>query len=204
VCRDPRRRALRLRRRGGARNCRARVPCRSTAGAARAEKRRPGAAMTSPYRAELRCAGGCDGAYGIDSVIYRCQRCGELLEVVHDLAALGECSPTGWKAIFEARYKRAPAPYGSGVWGKKEWVAPGIRDENIVSMDEGGTTLIHARRFGAEIGLDNLWVKQCGHSHTGSFKDLGMTVLVSAVKQMIADGRPVRALGCASTGDTSA
>ena len=160
--------------------------------------------MTSPYRAELRCAGGCDGAYGIDSAVYRCQRCGELLEVVHDLAALAECSATVWKALFEARYKRAPAPYGSGVWGKKEWVAPGIRDEHIVSMDEGGTTLIHARRFGAEIGLDNLWVKQCGHSHTGSFKDLGMTVLVSAVKQMIADGRPVRALGCASTGDTSA
>ena len=31
-----------------------------------------------------------------------------------------------------------------------------------------------------------------------------MTVLVSAVKQMIADGRSVRAVGCASTGDTSA
>jgi threonine synthase len=31
-----------------------------------------------------------------------------------------------------------------------------------------------------------------------------MTVLVSAVKQMIADGRPVTAVACASTGDTSA
>jgi threonine synthase len=47
-------------------------------------------------------------------------------------------------------------------------------------------------------------VKQCGISHTGSFKDLGMTVLVSAVKQAIAEGRPIRALACASTGDTSA
>jgi threonine synthase len=40
--------------------------------------------------------------------------------------------------------------------------------------------------------------------HTGSFKDLGMTVLVSVVRQMIADGTPVRAIACASTGDTSA
>src|SRR4051812_8894332 len=71
-------------------------------------------------------------------------------------------------------------------------------------MDEGGTNLFWASRLGADVGLDDLWVKQCGNSHTGSFKDLGMTVLVSAVKQMIADGRSVRAVGCASTGDTSA
>src|SRR6185369_1106593 len=57
---------------------------------------------------------------------------------------------------------------------------------------------------GRELGLGDLWVKQCGVSHTGSFKDLGMTVLVSTVKQMIADGKPIRAVACASTGDTSA
>src|SRR5262249_50444030 len=48
------------------------------------------------------------------------------------------------------------------------------------------------------------WVKQCGISHTGSFKDLGMTVLVSAVQQMRRQGVPIRAVACASTGDTSA
>ncbi len=90
------------------------------------------------------------------------------------------------------------------MWGKKEWVCPEIRDENIVSMDEGGTNLFWAERFGRELGLEDLWVKQCGNSHTGSFKDLGMTVLVSVVKQMIADGAGVRAVACASTGDTSA
>ena len=61
-----------------------------------------------------------------------------------------------------------------------------------------------AERFGRELGLEDLWVKQCGNSHTGSFKDLGMTVLVSVVKQMIAHGGGVRAVACASTGDTSA
>jgi hypothetical protein len=54
------------------------------------------------------------------------------------------------------------------------------------------------------IGVEDLWVKLCGNSHTGSFKDLGMTVLVSVVNQMIAQGSPVRAVACASTGDTSA
>ena len=106
--------------------------------------------------------------------------------------------------LFDDRYKRTTWPYGSAVWGKKEWVCPAIDDDNIVSMDEGGTNLFWAERFGRTLGLDDLWVKQCGNSHTGSFKDLGMTVLVSMVKQMIAHGSSVRAIACASTGDTSA
>jgi threonine synthase len=154
--------------------------------------------------ASFRCTAGCDGSYPIDSVIYRCPRCGDLLEVVHDMEALGRRSAAEWRTLFDSRYKRTAWPYGSSVWGKKEWVAPTIRDENVVSMDEGGTNLFWASRLGAEIGVEDLWVKQCGNSHTGSFKDLGMTVLVSAVKQMIADGHHVRAVGCASTGDTSA
>jgi hypothetical protein len=48
-----------------------------------------------------------------------------------------------------------------------------------------------------------LWVKHCGISHTGSFKDLGMTVLVSQVNRLRKMNRPVVGVGCASTGDTS-
>ena len=122
----------------------------------------------------------------------------------HDIEALRDRSPAAWMRNFDERYKRTAWPYGSGVWGKKEWICPELRDENVVSMDEGGTNMFWAERFGREIGLEDLWVKQCGNSHTGSFKDLGMTVLVSVVKQMIADGGGVRAVACASTGDTSA
>src|ERR1700755_1102242 len=78
-------------------------------------------------------------------------------------------------------------------------------DDDIVSMFEGSSTLFWAERLGREaLGMRDLWVKQCGNSHTGSFKDLGMTVLVSVVRQMIADGKSIRAVACASTGDTSA
>jgi threonine synthase len=73
-----------------------------------------------------------------------------------------------------------------------------------VSLGEGNTPLIRASRLEGELGLEGLWIKQCGNSHTGSFKDLGMTVLVTVVRQMIADGGDIRALLCASTGDTSA
>ena len=47
-------------------------------------------------------------------------------------------------------------------------------------------------------------MKLCGNSHSGSFKDLGMTVLVSVVRQAIQEGLKVKAIACASTGDTSA
>jgi len=75
----------------------------------------------------------------------------------------------------------------------------------VVSTGEGMSALFHAARLGREVGIDRLWVKQCGVSHTGSFKDLGMTVLVSVVQQGLAQSTlKVRALACASTGDTSA
>jgi threonine synthase len=158
----------------------------------------------SAYRAVFRCIAGCPGEYPLSEPIYRCPRCGDLLEVAHDIDALRDRSAAAWTTLFDQRYKRTTWPVGSAVWGKKEWVLPEIRDENVVSMDEGGTNVFWAERFGRELGLEDFWVKLCGNSHTGSFKDLGMTVLVSLVKQMIADGRQIRAVACASTGDTSA
>jgi threonine synthase len=109
-----------------------------------------------------------------------------------------------WKELFDNRCRTTEWPYGSGVWGKKEWVSPELDEENIVSMYEGQTNCFWAERFGEEIKTPDLWIKLCGNSHTGSFKDLGMTVLVSVVRQMIRDGRSIRAIACASTGDTSA
>jgi threonine synthase len=155
-------------------------------------------------RSVFRCISGCAGEYPLDEVIYRCPRCGDLLEVHHDIEHLRARSAAAWIKLFDERYQRTQWPYGSGVWGKKEWVQPHVQNENVVSMMEGGTNLLWADRYGRELGLPDLWIKQCGVSHTGSFKDLGMTVLVSTVKQMIADGRPIRAVACASTGDTSA
>jgi len=155
-------------------------------------------------RAWFQCIKGCPGELPLTDVVYECPRCGALLEVAHDLGELRKQSAAIWTRTFDARYKRTTWPYGSGVWGKKEWVAPHVSDDNVVSLDEGGTNLFWAERYGAQLGLDDLWVKMCGNSHTGSFKDLGMTVLVSTVKQMIADGAQIKAVACASTGDTSA
>ena len=159
---------------------------------------------THTHRAVLRCIRGCSGEHSLLKPIYRCPTCNDLLEVVHDLDALRTHSAGSWMRLFDERYKRTTWPYGSAVWGKKEWICPDVNDDNIVSMDEGGTNLFWAERFGQELGLDDLWVKLCGNSHTGSFKDLGMTVLVSIVREMMARGETIHAVACASTGDTSA
>jgi threonine synthase len=156
------------------------------------------------YRAFFRCISGCADEHPLDAVLYRCPRCGDLLEVVHDLEPLRRRSAAAWIRLFDERFMSTQWPYGSGVWGKKEWVAPHVKDDNVVSMFEGGSNLCWAQRYGTSLGVDDVWLKLCGNSHTGSFKDLGMTVLVSTVKQMIADGKPLRAIACASTGDTSA
>jgi threonine synthase len=156
------------------------------------------------YSASFRCLAGCDGSYPLTQAIYRCPKCGGLLDVAHDLTALKDRGPAAWMKLFDDRYKRTAWPYGSGVWGKREWIAPNVPDLAIVSMDEGGSNLFWAERYGKSIGLDDVWVKLCGNSHTGSFKDLGMTVLVSVVRQAIREGLKVRAIACASTGDTSA
>ena len=155
-------------------------------------------------RAWFQCIKGCPGELPLTDIVYECPNCGALLEVTHDLGELKRQSAAAWTRLFDARYKRTTWPYGSGVWGKKEWVAPHVADDNVVSLDEGGTNLFWAERYGAQLGLADLWVKMCGNSHTGSFKDLGMTVLVSTVKQMISQGAPIKAVACASTGDTSA
>lgn len=141
--------------------------------------------------------------YPLDQVVYK-DSDGGLLEVAHDMEALSTRSAKQWKALFEERSGTHVWPFASGVWGKKEWVLPAIPDEEIVSLNEGWTNLFHAKRMGAHLGLKDLWIKLCGNSHTGSFKDLGMTVLVSQVNHMRAAGLPIRAVACASTGDTSA
>jgi threonine synthase len=124
--------------------------------------------------------------------------------VKHDLDRLRQRSAAEWRALFDSRAGTSRWPYGSGVWGKKEWVIPQLADDAIVSMNEGSSNLFWAERFGRSLGLQELWIKLCGNSHTGSFKDLGMTVLVSVVNHMIRQGKPIQAIVCASTGDTSA
>src|SRR5207253_3047877 len=83
------------------------------------------------------------------------------------LAALRTRSAGEWKQLFDQRW-------GSGVWGKHEWIAPQLSAEHIVTFGQGATALQPVPRLAKELGLSDVRIKQCGTSHTGSFKDLGM------------------------------
>src|SRR4029434_10987621 len=70
----------------------------------------------------------------------------------------------------------------------------------IISLGEGNTPLIYSPRLSERVGRGcEVFVKNEGVNPTGSFKDRGMTVAVSKAME-----RGIKALICASTGNTSA
>jgi threonine synthase len=71
-------------------------------------------------------------------------------------------------------------------------------DDPVVSLEEGSTPLVPARRL-SELAGAEVWLKIEGANPTGSFKDRGMTCAVSAA---VREG--AQAILCASTGNTAA
>lgn len=59
-----------------------------------------------------------------------------------------------------------------------------LPDGPPVTLGEGQTALVPARRLGAAIGVPNLLVKDEGLNPTGSFKARGMTAAVTRAKQL--------------------
>ena len=54
----------------------------------------------------------------------------------------------------------------------------------VVSLGEGMTPVIHARRLGARMGLNTLYVKDEGLNPTGSFKARGLSAAVTRAKEL--------------------
>ena len=143
------------------------------------------------------CFSGCGVRYSLDEIVYRCPTCGGLLEVRHDVAALKQTTCSGVEEALRfpsGTRKRRLVQEGSGS-------SRTCGRESIVSLGEGNSPLIRSEALAKQLGVAEIHIKQCGTSHTGSFKDLGMTVLVSMVNQIRSK---IRAVACASTGDTSA
>ncbi len=77
---------------------------------------------------------------------------------------------------------------------------PVTKDSPVVSLQEGGTPLIKARRLGKSFDPPvNVYLKCEGFNPTGSFKDRGMCLAMTKALENHA-----RAVICASTGNTSA
>jgi threonine synthase len=85
-----------------------------------------------------------------------------------------------------------------GVIAEYRDLLPVTESTPVITLGEGGTPLIHASSLSAMTGCE-VYLKVEAANPTGSFKDRGMTVAVSA-----AVGRGATAVICASTGNTSA
>lgn len=152
----------------------------------------------------LKCVTGCEGEHDVFRPLFSCPSCGGLVDVEHDVERLSHRSAAEWHKLLAERASSSFPLDRSGVWTHREWVMPGLAPSDVVTAGEGRVPLTSAPRLARRLGVRRVLVKQCGQSLTGSFKDLGMTVLVSMARAMKRRGEDVRALVCASTGDTSA
>jgi len=122
----------------------------------------------------------CGMEYEDNEIIYTCKKCGSILEVICDVDIS--------KEIFKCRR--------STMWKYKEFMP--VDESSIVTLEEGGTPFCKCDKLGEKLGVD-LYVKVEGSNPTGSFKDRGMSVGITKAMEL-----GVNAVGCASTGNTSA
>ena len=69
------------------------------------------------------------------------------------------------------------------LWRYREFL-PVRRTENIVSLGEEATPLIPLQRIGAQVGAEQILVKDEGRLPTGSFKARGLALAVSMAKEL--------------------
>ncbi|HWR14370.1 MAG TPA: threonine synthase [Terriglobales bacterium] len=142
----------------------------------------------------LRCSNEqCATTFDLHERVLSCHRCGDLLEVVVDAATKNAAALK--KLWLERRGSYAPKD-ASGVWRFRE-LLPSYDD--VITLSEGNTPLVRGQKSADWAGVRNLRFKHLGWNPTGSFKDLGMTVGMTEAKFVGA-----KAVGCASTGNTSA
>src|SRR5579872_245527 len=80
--------------------------------------------------------------------------------------------------VIRHRWLRRDVPHGpSNMWRYAPVLPPA--DANIVSLGEGWTPLLPAKRLGARIGAQSLWVKDEGLNPTASFKARGLSCAIS-------------------------
>ena len=142
----------------------------------------------------------------LDERKFTCTLCGGLYDVIHNRHRDDQRNFSDYTQLFDSRAEASQIRHDdspllrSGVWRFKEWIMPYLPTRDIITLNEGNVPIVRAGRNLREwIGQVELWMILEGMTPTGSFKDLGGTVMIS-----IARAAGIKGIGCASTGDTSA
>ena len=112
----------------------------------------------------------CAQKYAADQIQNLCA-CGGPLLVRYDLDAIRNA------------WSRAEVREGPNSMWRYGPVLPAA-DGSIVTLGEGMTPLLPARRLGARLGARNLWIKDEGLNPTGSFKARGLSCAVSMAVEL--------------------
>ena len=116
-----------------------------------------------------------------------CARCRKHLEAgrVHNLCDCGspllvryQLAGVEGSALRHRLVSRPP-----NLWRYRE-LLPVTRKSSIVSLGEGFTPLLRARRLGEKLGIPNLYLKEEGVNPTGSFKARGQSVAISMAREL--------------------
>ena len=130
------------------------------------------AEAVSSYIKEMKCAR-CGTKYDPNAGPIRCVNHDDgRLDIYYYYDALRE-------VVTQAELSKRPR----GVWRYRE-LLPVNHHKNIVSLGEGGTPLIPARRLGRKLELERLWLLDDTRNPTSSFKDRPMTVGVSKAVEL--------------------
>jgi threonine synthase len=116
-----------------------------------------------------------------------CARCGKRFEL-SQLLNLCECGSPLLVRYDLAKAKSALSQYSlagrcASLWRYRE-LLPLRDDANLISLGEGYTPLLNAKKLGGELGLRQLWIKDEGQNPTGSFKDRGLSLAISRAKEL--------------------
>ena len=114
----------------------------------------------------------CGLQYEAQRLLNLCTACGKPLLVRYDL------SRAKTTLTKESLATRRP-----DLWRYRE-VLPVEHDENIISLGEGLTPLLRARRLGNRVKVNQLFIKDESQNPTQSFKARGMTTAVSMAKEL--------------------
>lgn len=120
----------------------------------------------------LEC-GDCGNRYPMNSRIANCDSCGaDWLDARYDYQALAQA----WRSTLAQR------PFNT-IWRYRE-LLPVRREENIISLGEGSTSLIHCKNLGMMLGCPNIYIKDERQGPTGSFKDRQASLAISVMKEL--------------------
>src|ERR1700730_13209726 len=104
-----------------------------------------------------------------------CTACGKPLFAIVDLAAVRELDCFKQSSFLETLSRRPKS-----LWRYRE-VLPLPADVEPISLGEGGTPLLRAKKFGEDV---DVWIKDESLNPTQSFKARGMSVAVSMAKHL--------------------